>query len=205
MVEFPALDGEPCIEVQIRSILQDAYASFVHDLDYKAERPASPRTRRQLGILAAVLDLADREFARIRAEHVGDVDPAFEGAPGAGLTWTEASAAEAVRRFVGPEEPDSASWLLELAEVLTALGFREVADLESIRAKLEGGAELAARLRLRRPWITGPQVLDALLQRALGSEYLDRRAPHLSSDDRRALTVRLQQESDPTPNGSPSA
>jgi ppGpp synthetase/RelA/SpoT-type nucleotidyltranferase len=206
VVEFPALDGEPCIEIQVRSILQDAYASFVHDLDYKAERPATPRTRRQLGVLASVLDLADREFARIRAEHVGDLDPTPEGAADAPLAvWTETSAAEAVRRFVGPGERDSASWLSALAEVLTALGFRDLTDLESMSAKLEGGAELAARLRLSRPWITGSQVLDALLQRALGSEYLDRRAPHLSSDDRRALTARLHQESDQASNGSASA
>jgi len=205
VVEFPALDGESCIEVQVRSILQDAYASFVHDLDYKAERPASPRTRRQLGVLASVLDLADREFARIRAEHVGDVDPTLEGAADAALVWTETSAAEAVRRFVGPGERDSARWLSALAEVLTALGFRGLTDLESMSAKLEGGAELAARLRFRRPWITGSQAFDALLQRALGSEYLDRRAPHLSSDDRRALTARLDHESDPSVNGSASA
>ncbi len=52
-------------EVQIRSILQHAWAEIEHDLGYKAQViPA--RARRQFSRLAGLLELGDDEFRRIR-------------------------------------------------------------------------------------------------------------------------------------------
>jgi len=54
-------------EVQIRSILQHAWAEIEHDLGYKAE--AVPRVvRRRFSRLAGVLELADDEFMGLRRE-----------------------------------------------------------------------------------------------------------------------------------------
>jgi putative GTP pyrophosphokinase len=54
-------------EVQIRSILQHAWAEIEHDLGYKAE--AVPRAvKRRFSRLAGVLELADDEFADLRRE-----------------------------------------------------------------------------------------------------------------------------------------
>jgi putative GTP pyrophosphokinase len=54
-------------EVQIRSILQHAWAEIEHDLGYKAE--AVPRVvRRRFSRLAGVLELADDEFVGLRRE-----------------------------------------------------------------------------------------------------------------------------------------
>lgn len=191
VTDYPALAGDACIEIQIRSILQDAYASFLHDLVYKAERQAGAKTQRQLKVLAAVLDLADREFGRVRAEHIGDVDlpevvELFEES-----AWDETSLNDAVRQYVGPRESDARPWLLELRAVMLALGLREPKSLDLMSADLAGGPELASALRAKRPWLSGSQVLDVLLQEALGDRYLDARADGLTPEQRTELQQAL--------------
>lgn len=52
-------------EIQIRSILQHAWAEIEHDLGYKVETIPS-HLRRRFSMLAGVLELADREFISLR-------------------------------------------------------------------------------------------------------------------------------------------
>lgn len=53
-------------EIQIRSVLQHAWASISHKLDYKKASQAPIELRRKLFRLSALLELADDEFAAIR-------------------------------------------------------------------------------------------------------------------------------------------
>ena len=53
-------------EVQLRSVLQHAWAEIEHDLGYKPSRPVSPSIRRQFSILAAVMELADAQFSDLK-------------------------------------------------------------------------------------------------------------------------------------------
>ena len=55
-------------EVQIRSILQHAWAEIEHDLGYKSEAAVPRAVRRRFSRLAGVLELADDEFMGIRQE-----------------------------------------------------------------------------------------------------------------------------------------
>lgn len=54
------------VEVQVRSVLQHAWAAIEHSLQYKASIEAPLQLRRSLTRLAGLLELADAEFERLR-------------------------------------------------------------------------------------------------------------------------------------------
>ena len=58
LLNQPMLGTDTAVEIQIRSILQDALASFEHDLAYKAERAPTATTRRRLVELASLLHVS---------------------------------------------------------------------------------------------------------------------------------------------------
>ncbi|VVE52913.1 GTP pyrophosphokinase YwaC [Pandoraea aquatica] len=67
LTEYKRFDGIKA-EIQVRSILQHAWAEIEHDLGYKS-RDGIPKTvRRRFSRLAGLLELADQEFRTIREE-----------------------------------------------------------------------------------------------------------------------------------------
>lgn len=56
-------------EVQIRTVLHHAWAEIEHDLQYKAANVIDPALRRRFACVAAVLELAGREFEAINLEY----------------------------------------------------------------------------------------------------------------------------------------
>lgn len=59
-------DGLKC-EIQIRSVLQHAWAEIEHDLGYKSEKTIPQDIRRNFSRLAGLLEIADKEFQEIRS------------------------------------------------------------------------------------------------------------------------------------------
>lgn len=54
------------VEIQIRSILQHAWAEIEHDLEYKNPQGTSADIRRRFSRMAGLLEVADQEFTSIR-------------------------------------------------------------------------------------------------------------------------------------------
>lgn len=86
----PAGTAELPFEVQIRSLIQDAWSVLDHRIKYKKSIPSD--LKRRINLLSALFELADREFKEIRnatsellqqatAEQLGDL-PGREDAPG---------------------------------------------------------------------------------------------------------------------------
>ena len=57
---------QPRVQVQIRTVLQHAWAEFEHDIRYKGTVPDehAPDLDRRFTLAAGLLELADREFTR---------------------------------------------------------------------------------------------------------------------------------------------
>ena len=54
-------------EVQVRTVLEHAWAGFVHDRVYKSAFTIPPRWERELAVLAGMLEQTDQSFARIQS------------------------------------------------------------------------------------------------------------------------------------------
>jgi ppGpp synthetase/RelA/SpoT-type nucleotidyltranferase len=162
------------VELQVRSILQHAWAALQHDLMYKGERVPTDSVRRRLIALAGLLELADQEFMSVRLAH-GDPAGLLDDSQAGGFdvagvrAWAE--------RLVGDEPGgEPVAWAAALRTVLTRLGATTGEEATGLLGEWGGRAPALARtVRAARPWATASYVVDLALRLALGSQYLARR------------------------------
>ena len=62
--QMSSLPNDPAFEVQIRSLIQDAWSVLDHKIKYKKSIPND--LKRRINVLSALFELADREFKEIR-------------------------------------------------------------------------------------------------------------------------------------------
>lgn len=67
LAEYRNYSGLQC-EVQVRSILQHAWAEIEHDLGYKSETAVPAELRRRFARISGLLELTDDEFLAIKKE-----------------------------------------------------------------------------------------------------------------------------------------
>jgi ppGpp synthetase/RelA/SpoT-type nucleotidyltranferase len=173
--------------VQVRTVLQHAWAEFEHDIRYKGTVPEehAPDLDRRFTLAAGLLELADREFTAIReriqvagparAEEDAN-DPRIAGHDlAAFLTGQYADA--------GWSRTDHYTWISGL---LLELGITSLDELAALLSSVDSAA-INERLEYKYPPGAVRRLDDALLA-VFGNRYLDL---HGNAHRRELLAARL--------------
>jgi ppGpp synthetase/RelA/SpoT-type nucleotidyltranferase len=187
--ELPELVGR-VVQVQVRTVLQHAWAEFEHDIRYKGTVPGEHASEfdRRFTLAAGLLELADQEFTAIRerlrapvpGDEADDTDPDDPRiAPRELAAFLAGQYADA-----GWSRPDHYTWISGL---LLELGVTSLVELsEVLRGADDSG--ITARMDYRYPPGAVRRLDDTLLA-GFGQRYVDL---HGNADRRTALTTRLQ-------------
>ena len=182
-VRHPVI-GDRVAQVQVRTVLQHAWAEFEHATRYKGVVPAehAPDLDRRFTLAAGLLELADQEFSAIheRLQRAG-ARPDPQSPATAGLA-SDDLAQFLTERYTeaGWSRPDHYSWMTGL---LLELG---IGSTDALRIVLDSvdEDELTRRMGYRYPPGAVRRLDDALLA-IFGDRYLT-----LDGNTRRADTLR---------------
>lgn len=160
------------IEVQVRTVLQHAWAEFEHDVRYKGDVPAEHATEldRRFTLAAGLLELADREFSEIREQLRSGA-----GVRGGGRRRDGAVAAGDLASYLAGRYPgagwsrtDHYEWI---AGLLLELGVTSTEELADAMASVDSAAVTAA-MNYRYPPGAVRRLDDDLLA-TYGTDYVD--------------------------------
>jgi len=159
-------------QVQIRTVLQHAWAEFEHDIRYKGSIPSEqlPEFDRRFTLAAGLLELADREFATIRDRLRGN---AVNDRPDA-LDESRISPRELAAFLAGQyadagwSRTDHYAWISTL---LLELGITSLSELATSLRSVDEGA-LASRMAYQYPPGAVRRLDDALLW-SYGDAYVE--------------------------------
>jgi predicted RNase H-like nuclease/ppGpp synthetase/RelA/SpoT-type nucleotidyltranferase len=192
-----AREGQPAFEnllgrraqVQIRTVLQHAWAEFEHDIRYKGTIPDEhvPDFDRRFTLAAGLLELADREFSTIRDRlREGMTEPGPESVDDDPRISPRELAAYLAGQYAdaGWSRTDHYAWISGL---LLELGITSLAELTEVLRPIDGEA-LNERMGYRYPPGAVRRLDDALLA-AFGEQYI---ALHGNSHREPALRARLE-------------
>jgi ppGpp synthetase/RelA/SpoT-type nucleotidyltranferase len=181
-------EWEQPASVQVRTVLQHAWAEFEHDIRYKGSVPEehAPDLDRRFTLAAGLLELADREFSEIRAriqvagprhEEEDASDPRINARDLAAFLTGEYADA-------GWSRTDHYAWISGL---LLELGITSINELAALLTSVDSAA-INARLEYKYPPGAVRRLDDALLA-VFGNRYLDL---HGNAHRRDLLAARLE-------------
>jgi putative GTP pyrophosphokinase len=158
--------------VQVRTILQHAWAEFEHDIRYKGTIPDehAPDLNRRFALAAGLLELADREFSAIgdRVQATMTFPPPEPDARAAGISPQELTTFLAGRYAdAGWSRTDHYSWISGL---LPELGIGSVEDLDALLGSVDDQA-VRELMGYRHPTGAVRRLDDALLS-VFGDRYV---------------------------------
>lgn len=158
--DLPELN-ELRFELQIRSLLQHAWANLYHDMGYKSDVEVPVVYQRDMGRLAGLLELADEQLSRIRMEINGYrrnvqsmvASGDFSEVPLNGDTFRSYLELKTFRGMAEKIADISKAQLFEDSlepyyKVLLHMGMRTIGDIERLRKTYGDGAYQLALLQM---------------------------------------------------------
>ncbi len=179
-------------EVQIRTVLQHAWAAFEHDIRYKGLAEANAEVDRAFTMASTLIELADAQFSAINdivKRRQAESTAEFAANPATDLTG------DILHDMLGrllSEHPRSQAWQYGwLGDVLAANGVRTAADAE----RLFGAADwsgVARRMDYKFP-AGHVRIADDFLLKTWGPDYIAR-TKNLGGDPKREAKLRYRLE-----------
>ena len=182
-------------EVQVRTILQHAWAEIEHDIQYKSSTTIPNTIRRKFMSLAGLLEIADREFQSIQDEDKLLTQQARISVEEGVLNQVEITA-DVLRSYldrrVGPDARTTEFSYEYTAGVLRKLGFTTIDQVDAC-IKTYNDDQLS-RIRWQRRQGALSRFEDMLLA-GMGPDFIERRTddPGWRNRLRRSLEVFRQQ------------
>jgi putative GTP pyrophosphokinase len=179
-------------EIQLRTVLQHAWAEIEHDIQYKAIETIPRDIRRRFMALAGVLEIADREFQAIQREDEKLRQAARTSVRQGRLEQVEITG-DALKAYLDKKlgaDGRMAKWSYDYtARSLLRLGFRNFRQVEQSVAVYDDDQLSRAIHGRRQGQITR---FEDMLLAALGDRYIGRLASPDSGWWREWLTKRLE-------------
>lgn len=178
---------DPCstVEVQIMTMLQNAWAVLQHDLVYKGK--PDPRLARRATSLAGLLELAEKEFEDLRLEVSGGLQqlpPRLERPRD-----VDTLVGVVCDVPLGPAaEGRTAEWSSALLQVIEELDLVERDRLLDALGDAAEREELVRKIISWRPWMNGYLITDFLLRLKVPG-YFDRRMKSHPTRDKGARSA----------------
>ena len=162
-------------EIQVRTVLQHAWAEIEHDIQYKSPVTTPDTIRRRFMALAGVLEIADREFQAIQDEDKQlKMDARASVARGA-LDQVEITA-DALRSYldrrVGPDARSTDFSYEYTARLLRRLGFTTFDQVDTCIEGYDGDELSRIRWQHRQGSITR---FEEMLLVGMGTVFVERR------------------------------
>lgn len=169
--EEPGIPRERPASVQIRTVLQHAWAEFEHDVRYKGSVSAehAPDFDRRFTLAAGLLELADQQFSSIRDRHRDELTSPTEDDDDPRIGATDLAAFLA-GQFVdaGWSRTDHYAWI---SGVLLELGISSLSELREVLREVDVPA-IDAHMGYRYPPGAVRRLDDALLS-VYGERYIE--------------------------------
>ena len=180
--------------VQVRTVLQHAWAEFEHDIRYKGTVPEEyvPDLDRRFTLAAGLLELADREFSTIRErlQAVGPVSPEDSDPSDPRIRGQELAAFLAGQYAdAGWSHTDHYEWI---GGLLLELGITSLDELGALLTSVDADA-IIRRMGYRYPAGAVRRLDDALLG-IFGQQYVDLKGNSHRVDKLTARVEKLQDQ-----------
>jgi putative GTP pyrophosphokinase len=179
------------IEIQVRTILQHAWAEIEHDIQYKSASAIPAEIRRRFLTLAGLLELADREFQAIQDQDLAIKDQAKRSVQEGNLSAVDL-VPDAVKAYLdqtlgadGRVSDYSYDWTTRL---LRSLGFKNLGQLNASINGYDQDQVVRSSYPTRPGQITRLQLL---LLAAMGSQFIERHLDASEDGYREKLSAQL--------------